>query len=61
MIKITNRSIALSICHTIKVNLMFIKSTTTNKSIKLLVIGFDSNIDSIIELINTTDESSWKK
>lgn len=60
MVKVTNKEIAMSICQAIKCNLKFIKSVTYNKSIKLLIIGFDSNIDSIIELISDSSEESWK-
>lgn len=58
---ISSKCVALSICHVIKLNLRFIKNSTTNKSIRLLIIGFDSNIDSLAELIQDSPMEVWKK
>ena len=58
---INSKYVALSICHIIKLNLRFIKNSTTNKSIRLLIIGFDSNIDSLAELIQDSSMEVWKK
>lgn len=61
MQRISGKYVALSICHVIKLNLRFIKNSTTNKSIRLLIIGFDSNIDSLSELIQDSPIEVWKK
>ena len=58
---ISSKFVALSICHVIKLNLRFIKNSTTNKSIRLLIIGLDSNIDSLSELIQDSPTEVWKK
>lgn len=58
---ISSKYVALSICHVIKLNLRFIKNSTTNKSIRLLIIGLDSNIDGLSELIQDSPTEVWKK